>query len=55
MRTREVTLEFRDRCKELAALSQIPTIKTKLLNLGETYDRLLLEIEPTYASSIAPE
>ncbi len=55
MRTREVTQEFRDRCKELAELSQIPEIKTKLSKLAEKYDRLLQEIEPTDASSIVPE
>ena len=55
MHTREVTQEFRNRCKELAELSQIPEIKTKLWKLAEKYDRLLQEIEATDASSIVPE
>ena len=41
MRTPEVTREFRDKCKELAALSNIPGIKARLWRLANKYDELL--------------
>ena len=54
MRTPEVTREFRDKCKELAALSNIPEIKERLLHLVDKYDGLLQEIDPSDTSSIVP-
>lgn len=44
MHTAKVTREFRDKCYELAELSEIPEIKSRLWTLGEKYDRLLGEI-----------
>ena len=41
MRTPEVTREFRDKCKELAALSNIPEIKARLWRVANKYDGLL--------------
>ena len=54
MHTAEVTREFRDKCKELAALSNIPEIKARLGRLADKYDGLLQEIDPSEASSIVP-
>ena len=54
MHTAEVTREFRDKCKELAALSNIPEIKARLGRLADKYDELLQEIDPSEASSIVP-
>ena len=54
MRTPEVTREFRDKCKELAALSNIPEIKARLWRLANKYDGVLKEIDPSEASSIVP-
>jgi hypothetical protein len=44
MRTAEVTREFRDKCQELARISNIPQVKLRLLRLAARYDRYLKEI-----------
>ena len=45
MRTPEITREFRDKCNELAQLSNIPQVKLRLLRLAARYDRYLKEID----------
>ena len=45
MRTPEITREFRDKCKELAKISNIPQVKLRLLRLAVRYDRYLKEID----------
>ena len=45
MRTPEVTREFRDKCVELARISNVPQVKLRLLRLAVRYDRYLEEFD----------
>ena len=45
MRTKEVTQEFRDRCKELATRTKLPEVKQRLEKLALRYERHLAELD----------
>jgi uncharacterized protein YceH (UPF0502 family) len=55
MRTPEVTREFRDKCNELAQLSDIPQVKLRLLRLAARYDQYLKEIDTGKSHLIVPD
>jgi hypothetical protein len=55
MRTPEITREFRDKCSELAQLSNIPQVKLRLLRLAARYDRYLKEIDVGESNSSVPD
>ena len=55
MRTPEITREFRDKCNELAKISNNPEIKLRLLRLAARYDRYLREFDVVETPSIVPE
>jgi uncharacterized protein YceH (UPF0502 family) len=45
MRTEQVTQEFRDKAKELAKLSKMPEVKTRLDRLALQYERELGKLQ----------
>jgi hypothetical protein len=51
MRTKEVTREFRDRCRELAQKCTMPEVRNRLQQLAMKYERELQKLE---APPIAP-